>query len=217
MHKGFRFAPLLLLAALLGCGGGTGGGGSSGIPPQITSFGATPNTIQQGRPSCSRGVFRAKTPCRLPTAPGRRSRFQGTSYTVNPAQSTVYRLTATNDFGSNYSDTTVTLAGDTSEPPTPPSPPPPPDDPAPPGNPNPPGNPSPPTPPAPRPRQRHRHHQLRRETLALRHPRHRLSLSCLQSRHSRLTRPQLTKANPQPFLGVFRAQQALAFHQVLVR
>jgi hypothetical protein len=44
MHKVIRFAPLLLLMALLGCGGGTGGGGS-GSAPQITSFTPNPGSI----------------------------------------------------------------------------------------------------------------------------------------------------------------------------
>lgn len=136
--------PLLLAA----CGGNTGTPGTPEPAPDVTAFTANPLTITASGQAVvlSWGVSGTYDSLQLTDSFGLTVSVAGTAYTVYPTQSTSYRLTATNNSGSDFMDTTVTLQGDTSVPPLPPAPP---ENPAPPGNPNPPAPPGEPTPPEP--------------------------------------------------------------------
>lgn len=150
------FIPIALTLLLTACGSDTATPDTSEptTPPDVTAFVANPSTITAAGQNVvlSWGVSGSYDALQLTDSFGQTINIAGTSYTVYPTQSTTYRLTATNEAGSDFMDTTVTLRGDTSEPPTPPAPPAPPENPTPPGNPNPPAppeNPNPPAPPAP--------------------------------------------------------------------
>lgn len=107
MHKVIRFAPLLLLMALLGCGGGTSGGGS-GSAPQITSFTANPGSITAAGQAVTLSwtVTSGVTGLEIDGGVGPVS---GTSTVVYPAGPTVYTLTASNSSGSDDATAEVTL------------------------------------------------------------------------------------------------------------
>ncbi len=139
--------PIALTLLLAACGTDTPTPGISEptTAPNVTAFSANPTTISAAGQAValSWGVSGTYDSLQLTDSFGQTVSVAGTAYTVYPTQSTSYRLTTTNSAGSDFMDTTVTLQGDTTAPPTPPAPP------APPGNPTPPGNPNPPTPPAP--------------------------------------------------------------------
>ncbi|CAA9294482.1 MAG: hypothetical protein AVDCRST_MAG93-4152 [uncultured Chloroflexia bacterium] len=117
MRRIVGFVPLLLLTILVGCGTGDGGGGgSSGTPPSITSFTATPSSISATGQPVTLSWTISGTVTSLSISPGVGT-VSGSSTTVNPTATTTYTLTATNSYGSNTDTATVTV---TSTPPPPP-------------------------------------------------------------------------------------------------
>lgn len=144
--------PITLTLLLAACGTDTPTPGISEptTAPDVTAFSANPTTISAAGQAVtlSWGVSGTYNSLQLTDSLGQTISLAGTATTVYPTQSTSYRLTATNDVGFDFLDTTVTLQGDTTPPPTPPAPP---ENPAPPAPPNPPTPPSPPGQPAPPP------------------------------------------------------------------
>ncbi len=110
-----RFAPFLLLAALLGCGDDTGGGGGNSGAPQITSFTANPSNISAPGQTVALSwtVTGGVTSLEIDQGVGPVS---GSSAVVTPTVSTTYTLTASNSSGSDTESTTVTLGGTTPPP-----------------------------------------------------------------------------------------------------
>lgn len=151
------FIPLAFALLLAACGTDTSSPGTSQpieSAPDITAFVPNPATITAPGQAVtlSWDVSGTYDSLQLTDSFGETLNIAGTSYTVYPTQSTSYRLTATNDAGSDFMDATVTLQGDTTPPPAPPAPPENPAPPTPPGEPappTPPGNPAPPEEPAP--------------------------------------------------------------------
>jgi hypothetical protein len=120
MRRVVGFIPLLLLAILTGCGTGDGGGGgSSGTPPQITSFTATPSSITASGQAVTLSwtVSDGVTSLEIDQGIGTVS---GASITVNPTATTTYTMTATNSYGNDTETATVTLDATTLPPPPPP-------------------------------------------------------------------------------------------------
>lgn len=108
------FAPLLLLASLVGCGILDDGGG--GTAPRITSLTASPTSISSpGEPvTLSWVVSGAVTSLSIDQGVGAVS---GTSEVVNPTATTTYTLTATNGSGSDSESVLVTVDGTVPPPP----------------------------------------------------------------------------------------------------
>jgi hypothetical protein len=82
-----------------GCGGGSisGGGGGGGTAPSITSFAASPSTIEAGSSSSLTAVFTGGTGV---ITPGNTSVTSGTAVSVSPTTTTPYTLTVTPTSGS---------------------------------------------------------------------------------------------------------------------
>jgi hypothetical protein len=98
--------------SLAGCGGGSisGGGGGNGTPPSITSFTASPASIESGSSSGLTAVFTGGTG--VITAPGGFSAAatSGTAVSVSPTSTTIYTFTATSSTGLTATQTaTVTV------------------------------------------------------------------------------------------------------------
>ena len=118
MFRFFRLTPLVLLAALVGCGTSDGGG----TAPVIGGFTATPATVAAGQPSTlSWSVSGSPTGLTIDNGVGT---VNGSSVNVTPSATTTYTLTATNGSGSDRETATVTVAS-TVPPTTPPTTPPP--------------------------------------------------------------------------------------------
>lgn len=113
MLRTIKFAPLLLLAVLFGCGEGDG---NPATAPVISSFTATPTNIAAGATaSLNWTVTGSPTSLTIDNGVGVVS---GNNRNVNPTVTTTYTLTATNSIGSDTETVTVTVGG------TPPPPPP---------------------------------------------------------------------------------------------
>jgi uncharacterized protein YkwD len=86
-----------------GTGGGTGGGQTA---PSIAAFSASPSTINQGSSATLSWSVSYATTVSIDNGVGNAS---GSSVTVNPSQTTTYRLTATNAAGSATATATITV------------------------------------------------------------------------------------------------------------
>ena len=84
----------------------TGSSGSAGTVPQITNFGSTPPTINPGEASTLSWTVAGATSISIDQSIGP---VGGTSFQVEPSESTAYTLTATNSAGSVHAQTTVTV------------------------------------------------------------------------------------------------------------
>ena len=108
MLKATKFAPLLLLAVLFGCGEGDGGGGGSA--PVINSFSANPATIAAAGQTVQLRWSVSGNPTGLSIDNGVGT-VSGNSVNVTPSATTIYTLTATNGSGDDTETTTVTVGG----------------------------------------------------------------------------------------------------------
>jgi hypothetical protein len=106
-----RIAALATVSAacmwIAACGGG-GLSGGGGTPPSISSFTASPASINSGASSSLTGVFSNGTGV---ITPGSLSATSGTGVSVSPTATTTYTLTVTGSNGSTATSTaTVTVA-----------------------------------------------------------------------------------------------------------
>jgi hypothetical protein len=96
----------VVLFSLAGCGGGSVGGGN-GTPPAISSFAASPATIEVGSSSSLTAVFSGGTGV---ITPGNLAVTSGTPVTVSPTATATYTLTVTPTTGNAITQmTTVTV------------------------------------------------------------------------------------------------------------
>ena len=83
---------------------GCGGGGTINTPPAISSFSASPTTIDPGQSSSLTGVFAGGTGI---VSPGNISATSGKAVSVSPASTTSYTLTVTSSAGLTATATTT--------------------------------------------------------------------------------------------------------------
>jgi uncharacterized protein YkwD len=82
--------------------------GAIGQAPQIASFTANPNTIQPGQQSTLSWSVTGAASLSIDNGVGT---VTGNSITLSPAQTTTYRLVASNQYGSTSATVTVTVGG----------------------------------------------------------------------------------------------------------
>lgn len=97
---------IVLVAIFTGCSGGGNNGPVTPALPTVTSFSATPGTINQGQTSTLSWVVAGASSLTINNAVGV---VTGTSVTVNPATTTTYTLTAANSAGTASGMATVTV------------------------------------------------------------------------------------------------------------
>ena len=114
MKKGYEVKKLLsmfILAALMAVLSACGGDVVTGQKPDITSFTATPPTIDAGQASTLTWTVAGDTPITLTINEGVGTVTEQTSKEVSPAATTTYTLTAKNSAGEDTETVTVTVKG----------------------------------------------------------------------------------------------------------